>query len=132
MRYFMAFAVLSIASASATSALATEPAVDHLFLCRSPLLAKDFIGTIEDISNDGVHVTDEIAQQVCDHMRAGSDPQCLRVDAAHLEPFAAGWAGMLAITDGTTRVWFHNPDANGWISPDYFFHHQARLKAEAQ
>lgn len=106
------------------------PPYDHLYLCRSPLLAHDFIGSVEEVANDGVAITDSVADQICNHMRAGSDPQCIRAEAKHFEAYGSGWDGMLEITDGTTKIWFHNPDSSGWISPDYYFHHQASLNAQ--
>jgi hypothetical protein len=24
------------------------------------------------------------------------------------------------MSDGKTRVWFHNPDSGGWVHPDYY------------
>jgi hypothetical protein len=24
------------------------------------------------------------------------------------------------MTDGKTKIWFHNPDTGGWIHPDYY------------
>jgi hypothetical protein len=26
----------------------------------------------------------------------------------------------MAMTDGKTKVWFHNPDTGGWVHPDYY------------
>jgi hypothetical protein len=26
----------------------------------------------------------------------------------------------MAISDGKTKAWFHNPDTLGWIHPDYY------------
>jgi hypothetical protein len=53
-------------------------------------------------------------------MRAGKDPQCIRVEADDFRPIASGWGGALAMTDGHTKVWFHNPDAAGWVHPDFY------------
>jgi hypothetical protein len=27
---------------------------------------------------------------------------------------------MLALTDGTTKVWFHGPDTLGWVHPEFY------------
>jgi hypothetical protein len=24
------------------------------------------------------------------------------------------------MSDGKTKVWFHNPDTGGWVHPDYY------------
>lgn len=92
----------------------------HIYLCRSPLLAFDFWNTLHDIQQKGVTMTPEIAQQVCNHMKAGGDPQCIRVEVDQVKPIASGWGGALALTDGKTRVWFHSPDSAGWVHPDYY------------
>lgn len=93
---------------------------DHLFLCRSPLLAFNFWETLQNIQRQGVRLTPKIAQEICEGMRAGSDPQVVRVEAAAFKPVASGWGGALAITDGNTKLWFHNPEASGWVHPDYY------------
>ncbi len=49
----------------------------HLYVCRSPLLAFDFWNTLQDMHRQGVTVTSKIAQEVCDHMKAGDDRQCI-------------------------------------------------------
>jgi len=92
----------------------------YLFLCRSPLLAFDFWEALGNIQKKGVTVTAKIAEQVCNGMRAGEEPQCIRVDRESFKPIASGWGGALAMTDGNTRFWFHNPDAGGWVHPDYY------------
>ena len=53
-------------------------------------------------------------------MKAGRDPQCISVDADEFKPVASGWGGALSLSDGKTKVWFHNPDAGGWVHPDYY------------
>jgi hypothetical protein len=97
-----------------------EGSRNHLFLCRSPLLAFSFWRALLDIHRQGVTLTPKIAQEICDGMRAGEDPQCIRVDADDFQPVASGWEGALAVTDGKTKVWFHHPDAGGWVTPDYY------------
>lgn len=100
------------------------PAADtwlrHMFLCRSPILAFDFWNALLKMHQQGVTVTTKIAQEVCDGLKAGDDPQCIRVDAGNFKPVASGWQGAIAMTDGKTKVWFHNPDSLGWIHPDYY------------
>jgi len=50
-------------------------------------------------------------------MKAGDAPQCIRVEVDQVKPIASGWGGALALTDGKTRIWFHNPDSDGWVHP---------------
>lgn len=92
----------------------------HLYLCRSPLLAFNFWEALGDIQKQGVTLTPAIAQQICGGMKAGREPQCIRVEADKFKPIASGWGGALALTDGRTKIWFHNPDAGGWVHPDYY------------
>jgi hypothetical protein len=92
----------------------------HLYLCRSPLLAFNFWEALQNIQQQGVTLTPTIAQQICEGMKAGQDPQCIRVAVDEFKPVASGWGGALALTDGKTKVWFHNPDAGGWVHPDYY------------
>jgi hypothetical protein len=92
----------------------------HLYLCRSPLLAVNFWEALENIQRQGVTVTPKIAQEICTGMKAGQDPQCLRVEADEFKPVSSGWGGALAMSDGKTKVWFHNPDTGGWVHPDYY------------
>lgn len=61
-----------------------------------------------------------IAEQICRNMRAGSDPQCRRVELAEVKPIAAGWGGALALGVGSMKVWFLNPEAGEWVTPEYF------------
>jgi hypothetical protein len=91
-----------------------------VFVCRSPLLAFDFQKTLQDLRGKGVKITSQLAEQICDGMRAGKDPQCRSIKVTELKPIAAGWGGALALSDQGTRVWFHNPDAGGWVAPDYY------------
>ena len=72
------------------------------------------------MQQQGVTVTPKIAEEVCRGMRAGEEPQCIRVDADIFRPVASGWGGALAMSDGKTSVWFHNPDTAGWIHPEYY------------
>ena len=88
---------------------------EHVYLCRSPLLAYDFWNSLLAIQQQGVMVTPTIAAQICNGMKAGRDPQCIRVEAPHFRAFASGWNGALAMTDGTTKIWFHMPDGFGWM-----------------
>ncbi|WP_157640022.1 hypothetical protein [Burkholderia ubonensis] len=101
-----------------------SPAADagrqHLYACRSPLLAFNFWNALQDIRREGVTLTPKIAQEICDGMKAGDEPQCIRIEGEHLKPVASGWQGAMAISDGRTKVWFHNPDALGWVHPDYY------------
>jgi hypothetical protein len=92
----------------------------HIYLCRSPLLAFDFWNTLHDIQQKGITLTPEIAQQVCSHMKAGDAPQCIRVEVDQVKPIRSGWGGALALTDGTTTIWFHGPDSACWVHPDYY------------
>lgn len=92
----------------------------HLYLCRSPLLAFNFWEALQNIQQQGVTVTPKIVQEICDGMKAGQDPQCLRVEADEFKPVASGWGGALAMSDGKTKFWFHNPDTGGWMHPDYY------------
>ncbi len=92
----------------------------HLYLCRSPLLAFDYWGALQNIQRQGVTLTPKIAQEICDGMKAGREPQCIRVEADDFKPVASGWGGALAMADGKTKIWFHNPDAGGWVHPDYY------------
>src|SRR5271165_4454202 len=91
-------------------AVAAEGATKHLYLCRSPLLAFNFRESLIDIKRQGVTLTPTIAEEICNGMRAGSEPQCIRVEGDNFKPIASGWGGALAMTDGTTRIWFHHPD----------------------
>lgn len=75
---------------------------------------------MQKIQKQGVTLTPKIAQEICDGMKAGQDPQCIRVEADEFKPVASGWGGALALTDGKTKVWFHKPDAAGWVHPDYY------------
>ncbi len=93
--------ILPLASVSA------EGKYKHMYLCRSL----------------GVTLTPKIVQEICDGMKAGRDPQCVRAEADEFKPIASGWGGALALTDGKTRIWFHNPDASGWVHPDYYVSH---------
>jgi hypothetical protein len=72
------------------------------------------------LQHQGVTITPKIAQEICDGMRAGNEPQCIRVEGENFKPIASGEGGALAMTDGKTKVWFHNPDAGGWVHPDYY------------
>lgn len=92
----------------------------HLYLRRSPVLAFDFWNSLQNIQKQGVTLTPKIAQEICDGMKAGQEPQCIRVDADEFKPVASGWGGALAMSDGKTKVWFHNPDSGGWVHPDYY------------
>jgi hypothetical protein len=100
--------------------LPSQESQKHVYLCRSPLLAFDFWNSLQDIKKKGITLTPEKAQQVCDGMKAGKDPQCIRVEVDQAKPVASGWGGALALTDGRTKVWFHNPDSGGWVHPDYY------------
>jgi hypothetical protein len=93
----------------------------HLFVCRSPLLAFEFWRALQDTQRQGVTIPPKIAEEICNGYAGGyEDRQCLRVEADAFKPVASGWGGALAMTDGTTKVWFHNPDGGGWVHPDYY------------
>ena len=86
--------------------LSAEGSRKHLYLCRSPLLAFDFWGALQNMQQQGVTVTPKIAQEICDGMKAGREPQCLRVEADEFKPVASGWGGALAMSDGKTNECF--------------------------
>jgi hypothetical protein len=100
--------------------ISAEGPTNHLYLCRSPLLAFDFWGSLLNLQQQGVTITPKIAQEICDGMHAGLTPQCIRVDSDDFKPIASGSDGALAMTDGKTKTWFHNPDTLGWVHPDYY------------
>jgi hypothetical protein len=91
-----------------------------VFICRSPLLAFDFQKSLQELRVKGVSITPQLAQQICDGMRAGNDPQCRRIEVTKVRPISAGSGGALALSDQGTRVWFHNPDSGGWVAPEYY------------
>lgn len=105
----------------------TRAWADHIYLCRSPLLAHDFWDLLLAIQQQGVVVTPTIASQICDGMKAGRDPQCIRLEGPRFEPFASGWNGSLAMTNDNTKIWFHGPDGFGWIDSRYYIY---RLNAQ--
>lgn len=109
-----------IALSISNATMADDAGRRHLFVCRSPILAFDFWNDLLEVQRKGVKVTPQIAQQVCDGMKAGSDPQCIRIDAKDFKPIASGWQGAMAMSDGNTKVWFHSPDSLGWVHPDYY------------
>lgn len=113
--FFLVFSSILSQFSGITQALA-----DGVYLCRSPLLAYDFWNSLLSLEQQGVTITPTIAEQICNGMRAGHAPQCIRVVAAHFKPFASGWNGSLAMTDGNTRIWFHEPDGFGWIDSRYY------------
>lgn len=92
----------------------------HLFLCRSPLLAFSFFETLQELHQKGITITPTIAAEVCAGMKAGAEPQCIRVEAVKFDVVGTGYGGAMAMTDGTTKTWFHNPDAQGWVHPQYY------------
>ncbi len=54
---------------------AKEP--NHLYLCRSPLLAFNFWDALQNLSQQGVTITPKITQEICAGMRAGTTLTCL-------------------------------------------------------
>jgi len=46
--------------------------------------------------------------------------RCIRVEGDGFKPVASGSGGALALADGKTKVWFHQPDSGGWVHPDYY------------
>ncbi len=95
---------------------------EPIYLCRSPLLAFDFWNSLIAIQNQGVTVTPTIAAQICNGMKAGRVPQCIRVEGPSFKPFASGWNGSLAMADDKTKDWFHEPDGFGWIDSRYYIY----------
>lgn len=96
---------------------------DHerrIYLCSSPLIAFNFWNAILDLQKQGIKLTPEIARQLCDGMKEGTDPKCIYVQMTKFKPIASGWGGALALTDEKTKVWFHHPDGDGWVHPDYY------------
>ena len=81
-----------------------------MYLCRSPLLAFDFWGKLADLQKEGVTITPKITQEICEGMKAGQDPRCIRVEGEDFKP-VSGDGRAMAMIDGKTEVWFHNPDA---------------------
>jgi hypothetical protein len=118
MKRLIAIALLSCAWAPLQ--ISANVGRGHLYVCRSPLLAFDFWNALQEIQRKGVTVTPKISEQVCNNMKAGKDPQCLRVEADSFKVVSSGWGGALALSDGKIRVWFHNPDAGGWVHPEYY------------
>jgi hypothetical protein len=118
MKRLISIALLSLILPS--FGISVEGNRNHLFVCRSPLLAFDCWAALQNIQRQGVTLTPKIVEEVCNGMRAGQAPQCIRVEADAFKPVASGWGGALAITDGKTKLWFHNPDTGGWIHPDYY------------
>jgi hypothetical protein len=112
-KFILCLAVLAVLARADT-------VLRHLFLCRSPLLAFDFWQELQHIAKQGVTITPAIVEEVCQGMRAGADPQCIRFEADGFKPVGSGWGGALAMSDGTTKIWFHNPDAGGWIHPGHY------------
>jgi hypothetical protein len=93
---------------------------NHLYLCRSPLLAFNFWEALGNLQSQGITVTPKITQEVCDGMHTDREPQCIRAEGEDFKPVGSGWGGALAMTDGKIKVWFHNPETAGWIHPDYY------------
>lgn len=96
--------------------IASEPVA----VKRGALLAYDFWNSLQDLSKKGITLTPKIVEEICAGMKAGSEPQCIRIEAATFTPVATGWGGALTMSNGKTKVWFHNPDSGGWIHPDYY------------
>jgi hypothetical protein len=116
-RSLLLFLILALVASSASAFVESKR---HLYLCRSPLLAFNFWQELQDVQKKGVTLTPKIAEQICSGMKAGNDPQCIRVEADKFTPVASGWGGAMAMSDGKTKIWFHNPDGGGWIHPDYY------------
>ena len=94
--------------------------IDHLYLCNSPLNAETFWRHIRRMAADGVKITPTIAEQVCYAMRAGKYHQCILVQSSSFRPIASGPDSTLAMTDGRTNIWFHNPNGGGWVVADLY------------
>lgn len=109
-----------IALSGPTMATADEAARRHLYVCRSPVLAFEFWNALQDMQKKGVTLSPKIAQEVCSGMKAGEEPLCLRVEGTAFKPVSSGYGGAMAMSDGMTKVWFHNPDTLGWVHPDYY------------
>ncbi len=92
----------------------------QLYVCRSPLLAFAFWNSLKEIGRKGVTITPAIAKRVCDGMNTGGVPQCVSIRGEHLTPVVTGAGGAMSMSDGTTTIWFHNPNEGGWIHPEYY------------
>mgnify|MGYP003377419676 CR=1 FL=1 len=119
----MTWKVLAVAFLFAPFSATAAEGRQHIYLCRSPLLAFDFWGALHNIQKSGVTLTPKIAEELCAGMKAGAEPQCIRVVADSFKPVASGWGGALAMSDGDTQIWFHHPDTGGWVHPDYYVHY---------
>lgn len=82
---------------------------NHLYLCRSPLLAFSFFGCLAEPPGAGSDYYTQDISRNCDGIRAGRDHQCVLVEADDFKPVASGWGGAMAITDGKTRFGFTIP-----------------------
>ena len=120
MRSSITAALILLAVLLSSASTSAEANRKHIYLCRSPLLAFDFWREIHAIQSKGVTMTPKIAQEICAGMKAGKEPQCIHVEGDEFKPIASGWGGALALTDGKTKVWFHNPEGGGWVHPDYY------------
>jgi hypothetical protein len=119
--HFILVAAISVAfNVLMLPVVSANDSIKHMFVCRSPLLAFDFWSSLLSMQTKGVTVTPQIAEQICRGMKAGNEPQCIRIEANSFKPVASGSDGALAMSDGKTKIWFHNPDAGGWVHPDYY------------
>lgn len=84
-----------------------------MFLCRSPLIAHSFWDDLIAAKQLGIDVNLSIFRQVA------KKDECLWVESDHLSPIRAGWAGMLALTDGNVV---------GWATPEYYVLYTNRPK----
>jgi len=118
---FILVAAISVAfNAIALPVVSANDSLKHMFVCRSPLLAFDFWSSLRSMQMKGITITPQIVEQTCNGMKAGNEPQCLRIEANSFKPVASGSDGALAMSDGKTKIWFHNPDAGGWVHPEYY------------
>ena len=87
-----------------------------MYVCRSPLLAFDFWGSVIHVSQElRIRLTRQIMAQLA------ADQKCVPVVSERLRPIKSSWGGALAVADGDkSPIFFHNPDTLGWVHPDYY------------
>lgn len=101
-----------------------------MYVCRSPLLAFDFWGSVLHVSQElKINLTRDIVAQLA------ADQKCVRITSDNLRPVKSGWGGALAVAEGDkSAVYFHNPDTLGWVHPDYYIQYvnDPRLRRACQ
>jgi hypothetical protein len=98
----LSFALMLVLS---WSAHADDIAQRGMFLCRSPIIAHYYWSDINAAQQLGIQVNKDVAAQIA------KKQECVRVVSDDLKVARAGWAGMLAITDGKVT---------GWAAPEYY------------